>query len=184
MCMGLSSLSAEKIINTYSEKTLKQISTVSDLVEIIEKSKKKNFSKKINVSTKTFQALRIFVNKETTELLNGITKATKILKPGGKILIISFHSIEDKIIKFFFKHYSANRSNPSRYLPEIHNKSLVFFEDYKNHIITASLKEIKKNPSSRSAKLRYAIRNNEEFYQPDELLEKFKKYSILEGTNE
>ena len=48
-----------------------------------------------------FSALRIFVNKEISELINGIISATKLLKPGGKILIVSFHSIEDKIVKFF-----------------------------------------------------------------------------------
>ena len=79
----------------------KKITRVDELVKIIEKSKKKNFFKKINPSTKTFQALRIFVNKEISELINGIVNATKILKPGGKILIVSFHSIEDKIVKYF-----------------------------------------------------------------------------------
>ena len=65
------------------------------------KSQKKNFKSKIDQSTKTFQAIRIFVNKEITELIQGITKATKILKPGGRLIVISFHSIEDKIVKFF-----------------------------------------------------------------------------------
>ena len=71
-------------------------------MEIIERSKRKNYLSKINPCTKTFQALRIFVNKEITELIKGIISATKKLKPGGKILVISFHSLEDKIIKFFF----------------------------------------------------------------------------------
>ena len=125
--MGLSHISAEEAINKLSEAQLKliikvlgeekeaskiaknivkarsnkTITRVNELVAIIEKSKKK-FSAKINPSTKTFQALRIFVNKEISELINGIISATKLLKPGGKILIVSFHSIEDKkIIKFF-----------------------------------------------------------------------------------
>ena len=68
-------------------------SNTTDLVKIIEKSKKKIFSSKINPCTKTFQALRIFVNKEITELINGIINATKKLKPGGKILIISWRFI-------------------------------------------------------------------------------------------
>ena len=66
------------------------------------KKAKKKFFKKINPCTKTFQALRIFVNKEITELINGIIKATKKLKPGGKILVVTFHSIEDRIVKYFF----------------------------------------------------------------------------------
>ena len=82
---------------------------MDELVKIIEKSKKKNFSSKINPSTKTFQALRIFVNKEISELINGIINATKLLKQGGKILVVSFHYIEDKIVKYFFSNYSQNR---------------------------------------------------------------------------
>ena len=132
MMMGLSSTSAKEVINNLSEKQLKtiirvlgeekeaskiakniviartekKITKVDELVKIIEKSKRKNFSKKINPSTKTFQALRIFVNKEITELITGIISATKLLKPGGKILIVSFHSIEDKIVKYFFSNFS------------------------------------------------------------------------------
>ena len=74
-------------------------------MKIIEKSKKKTYSSKINPCTKTFQALRIFVNKEITELIYGIIYATKKLKPGGKILVVSFHSLEDRIIKYFFKFF-------------------------------------------------------------------------------
>ena len=73
--------------NIVKERSKKKITKVSQLVQIIEKSKKKNFYSKINPCTKTFQALRIFVNKEITELINGIINATKILKPGGKILV-------------------------------------------------------------------------------------------------
>ena len=153
------------------------------MVEIIEKSKKKNFSKKINPSTKTFQALRIFVNKEITELINGITKATKLLKPGGKILIISFHSIEDKIVKYFFSNFSKNRSNPSRYLPEEKNNDLIFFEKYQKKVIKPSKTELIKNNSSRSAKLRFAIRNNNKFILPSSIFEKFYKYLSLEEMN-
>jgi|TARA_B110001450_G_scaffold251425_1_gene271538 16S rRNA (cytosine1402-N4)-methyltransferase len=211
MKMGLSSISAEDIVNTYSEENLKlilkilgeekeasrivkniikvrktkRISKVSDLVQIIEKSKKKNYSKKINVCTKTFQALRIFVNKETTELIEGIINATKILKPGGKIIIISFHSIEDKIVKFYFSNYSKNKSKPSRYFPEEELKqSLIFFEDYKNKFIRPSEKEILDNPPSRSAKLRYIVRNKEKFVDPKKFKNKFQRYVSLERIND
>ena len=122
----------------------------------------------------------MFVNKEITELINGIIIASKVLKPGGKILIVSFHSIEDKIVKYFFTNYSSNRSKPSRYLPENQNDQLSLFENYKNEILKPSIKEIKKNSPSRSAKLRYAIRSNNEFIYPQELKKKFKKYLELE----
>jgi 16S rRNA (cytosine1402-N4)-methyltransferase len=209
MSMGLSNMSAEEVINNYSEHKLKsiirvlgeekdasriakniikerlvkKITKVDQLVAIIEKSKKKNYTNKINPSTKTFQALRIFVNKEITELIQGIINATKILKPGGKILIISFHSIEDKIVKFFFSNFSTNRSKPSRYFPESSDNNISLFEKYKNKIIKPTNLEINKNPPSRSAKLRYAVRNKNKFIYPEELSIKFKKYLELENAN-
>ena len=209
MGMGLSSLSAEEVINDYEENDLKliikifgeeneaskitkniikerkikKITKVSELVAIIEKSKRKDYTKKINVCTKTFQALRIFVNKEITELVEGIIKATKYVKPGGKIIIVSFHSIEDKIIKFYFSNYSKNKSNPSRYLPEAVKERIIFFEDYRNILFRPSGKEVLDNPPSRSAKLRYAIRNSEKFLNPTKLKDKFRKYLNLESIN-
>tara|TARA_B100001248_G_scaffold142315_1_gene106862 strand:- start:346 stop:1350 length:1005 start_codon:yes stop_codon:yes gene_type:complete len=204
MSMGQTEISAEEVLNTYStkdlkdiikifgeeqdaskisknivkERTKKNIKTTDELVKIIKKSKKKNY-KKINESTKTFQAIRIFVNKEVNELIEGVIKATKILKPGGKLIVISFHSIEDKIIKFYFKNFSKNRSRSNKYLPENEDK-LSLFDDYKNNIIKASSKEVKKNPRSRSAKLRVAIRSTDKFIDPEELRLKFKYLTDLE----
>jgi 16S rRNA (cytosine1402-N4)-methyltransferase len=151
-------------------------------VQIIEASKKKNYNKKINVCTKTFQALRIFVNKETTELIEGLIKASQLIKFGGKIIVVSFHSIEDKIIKYYFTNYSSNKSNPSRYLPTENNKKNSFFEKYKNNFLTPSPEELVKNPASRSAKLREAIRTKQEFIYPSEFKEKFKKYIEIENV--
>ena len=209
MTMGLTDKSAQYVINNLSESQLvsiirilgeekdakkiarniakarveKEITRVDELVNIIEKSKKKNFSPKINPSTKTFQALRIFVNKEITELINGIIKASQILKPGGKILIVSFHSIEDKIIKYFFKNFSKNRSKPSRYLPETQNDNFCLFDNYSHKAIKPSKNEIKKNNPSRSAKLRYATRSKQKFIFPTDLIKKFNKYLNLEAIN-
>ena len=209
MTMGLADISVQEVVNNLSESKLKliikilgeekdasriaknivkarlkkRITRVDELVKIIEKSKRKNFYSKINPSTKTFQALRIFVNKEITELINGITNATKFLKPGGKILIVSFHSIEDKIVKYFFNNYSKNKSRPSRYLPEDETSSQVLFEKYVNKIIQPSQFEINKNNPSRSAKLRYAIRSENKFSIPKNLFQKFKSYLDIEAIN-
>ncbi len=209
MSMGLSNLSAESVVNSFSEKNLKfiikilgeekdaskiaknivkfrltkKITKAVQLADIIERSKKKNYTNKISPSTKTFQALRIFVNKEVSELINGIVNAAKILKPGGKILVVSFHSIEDKIVKFFFSKFSFNRSNPSRYFPENKDKSFCLFKSYKNKIFKPKNSEVIKNPPSRSAKFRYAIRNDNEFVFPEELTIKFRKYIDLENLN-
>ena len=210
MTMGLSTISAEEVINNFSQEKLKsiikilgeekeaskiaknivnsrinkKITKVNELVNIIEKSKKKIFKNKINPSTKTFQALRIFVNKEISELIYGIINASKILKPGGKILVISFHSIEDKIIKYFFSNYSSNKSKPSRYFPDIETEDISLFKSYKNKVYRPSNTEIKKNPRSRSAKLRFAIRNKNKFIYPKELSIKFEKYLELERLND
>ncbi len=208
MKMGLSNFSAIEAINNLSETELKliikilgdekeaskiaknivkarnqkKIIKVNELVKIIEQSKKKNFSNKINPSTKTFQALRIFVNKEISELIHGIVKATKLLRPGGKILIVSFHSIEDKIIKYFFSNFAKNRSNPSRYQPE-ENYENYLFENYNKKVIKPSTTELKKNNPSRSAKLRVAIRSKNKFIFPSNIFEKFSKYLNVEAFN-
>ena len=208
MQMGLSDISAEEVINTLDANDLKliikilgeeqeanrivkniikareikKIDTITELVKIIKSSKKKNYNKKINVCTKTFQALRIFVNKETSELIKGLIKATQLVKYGGKIITISFHSIEDKIVKYYFTNYSSNKSNPSRYMPSQSNKKNLFFEKYKNNFLTPSTKELINNPASRSAKLRHAIRTDQTFYQPKEFEEKFKRYLDIENV--
>ena len=209
MTMGLNEISALDVINNLSETDLKsvikilgeeseaskiaknivnhrskkKITNTADLAQIIEKSKKKNFSSKINPCTKTFQALRIFVNKEITELINGVISATKKLKPGGKILIISFHSIEDKIVKYFFSNFSNNKSKPSRYLPESTGLKSSLFEDYKNKVLKPTKEEIIKNSRSRSAKLRFAIRSKNKFEYPNDFIKKFKRYLDLEAIN-
>ncbi len=209
MCMGINEISALDVINKLSEKNLKSVIKIlgeekdafkiaknivkyrnikkiiytSDLVKIIEKSKKKNYSNKINPCTKTFQALRIFVNKEITELIKGIIYATKKLKPGGKILVISFHSIEDKIIKYLFSQFSRNKSKPSRYLPENKSDNCILFNEYKNKVFRPSQIEIDKNNRSRSAKLRFAVRSRDKFENPKNLIKKFKRYLDLEAIN-
>jgi len=209
MQMGLSEISAEDVINTLDEKNLKliikilgdekeagkiakniikargikKINTVTELVGIIEASKKKNYNKRINVCTKTFQAFRIFVNKETTELIEGLIKASQLIRSGGKIIVISFHSIEDKIIKYYFTNYSSNKSNPSRYMPTENNQKNSFFEKYKNNFLTPGPEELIKNPASRSAKLRQAIRTKQKFIYPKEFKEKFQKYINIENID-
>ena len=127
--------------------------------------------------------MRIFVNKEVTELINGIINATKRLKPGGKILVISFHSIEDRIVKYFFTNFSKNKSRPSRYLPEEKIDKCSLFDEYRNKVLRPSIREIKQNSRSRSAKLRFAVRNKNKFEYPVELKKKFKKYLDLESVN-
>ena len=140
MQMGLNNYSAEDTINKLDEKELdkvfkffgeekeskfiarnilkerskKKIDTKT-LVEIIDKTKrKKNF--RTHSATKVFQALRILVNKEISELIFGLINATKVLKKDGVLVVVTFHSLEDKIVKYFFKSLSEQKSI-SRYTP-------------------------------------------------------------------
>jgi 16S rRNA (cytosine1402-N4)-methyltransferase len=178
MKMGLNSFSAKDAINKLDEDSLTKIfkffgdeieakfisrnivkerkNVIIDtpkLVKIIETTKrKKNF--KINNSTKVFQALRIFVNKEISELIFGLINATKVLKKDGVLAVVTFHSLEDKIVKFFFKNLSEKKSI-SRYLPENDDQNLIFNLNQKKPIIPSE-QEVEENPPSRSAKLRYA----------------------------
>jgi len=159
----------------------KNIYTAHELSSIIESAKKNYNKKKINPSTKSFQALRIFVNKEITELIDGLIHATKILQEGGILIVVNFHSIEDRIVKNFFKFYSNWQGNLSRYAPiKLEQKNNTMFDLNIKRAITPSENEIKNNYRSRSAKLRYAIRNKNQFYYPEEFKIKFKKYLDIE----
>ena len=144
---------AKKIVEKRKDKTIK----TEDLVQIIDNVKKYQKTK-IHNSTKVFQALRILVNKEISELINGLVNSFNLIPVGGVIAVVTFHSIEDKIVKFFFKHYSEQR-NSSRYFPEAEISERCFKLIHKKPILPSS-NEIKKNPPSRSAKLRYGIKTN------------------------
>ena len=165
---------AKKIVKKRNEHEL----FTESLVEIIENTKiKKNF--KIHSATKIFQALRIFVNKEITELINGLISATKILKKDGVLAVVTFHSLEDKIVKYFFKSLSENKSI-SRYVPEL-NQSRILFKIPQKKPIIPSFKELKENIPSRSAKLRYAIKTHDFYKFETDILEKFKYLIDIEN---
>ena len=165
-------------IDKYRRK--KPIKTSQELASIINDAKKNYNNYKRNPATKTFQAIRIFVNQELTELILGLIEAAKLLSNGGILIVVSFHSLEDRIVKNFFNLYSNLRKNPSRYLPMKENKSSLFKLISKNPLV-ADVKEIKKNIRSRSAKLRYAIRNSNSFFYPNEFKNKFLNYFKLES---
>ena len=140
MQMGLNSFSAHDVVNKLEkdelvkifkyfgdEKDARKISqliikkreqnflSTNDLVDLINKVKK-NYNHKKNKSTKVFQSLRIFVNQEVSELIYGLINAYRILPINSFIIVVTFHSLEDKIVKFFFKNYSEDKKG-SRYLP-------------------------------------------------------------------
>jgi len=158
----------------------KKIDT-QDLVKIIEGSKKKK-NYKIHIATKIFQSLRIFVNEEVSELIFGLINAAKILKPGGIIVVVTFNSLEDKIVKFFFKSLSEKKSI-SRYVPKTEEKDNLFKLGNKKPIIPSD-QELKKNPPSRSAKLRFVIKEKEVLNFEKEIIEKFNYLLEIENLSE
>ena len=165
---------ANKIVK---ERTKKKIDT-QELVKIVDSSKrKKNY--KIHSATKVFQALRIFVNKEISELIYGLINATKVLEKNGIIVVVSFHSLEDKIVKYFFKSLSETKS-VSRYMPKTKEKVNLFKLINKKPIIP-SPQEIIKNPPSRSAKLRSAVKQEDSVNFDTDILEKFKNLIEIEN---
>ena len=150
----------------------KSIVTTNELVEVIKKSKKKDYKKKIDASTKTFQALRILVNNEISELILGLTKSCNLISKDGIIAAVTFHSIEDRICKFFFNEISSQRKI-SRYLP-INSIDQISFNLIKKKPIIPTIKEVEENPSSRSAKLRAVKRVSKKKLDTKFIFEKFK----------
>ena len=169
---------AKKIIKKKVKKKKKKEIDTQSLVRIVEKAKrKKNF--KTHSATKVFQALRIFVNKEITELINGLLAASKVLKKDGILVVVTFHSLEDRIVKYFFKSLSENKSI-SRYVPKI-NQPDTLFKMLEKKPITPSKKELKENISSRSAKLRYLIKKDNIYNFETDILKKFEHLIEIEN---
>ena len=161
---------AKKIALCINEERKKKEINTKDLVKLIEKTKRvKNF--KTHSATKVFQALRIFVNKEISELINGLVIATKILKKDGALVVVTFHSLEDKIVKYFFKSLSENKSI-SRYMPKLEQPDTLF-KNFSKKPITPSNKELSENIPSRSAKLRYVIKKRDFYEFETDIFEKF-----------
>ena len=162
MQMGINEYSAYDVVNTLDKKNLaniikvlgeerdgriiankiatyrnkKTINTAKELADIINEAKKNYNKYKINPATKTFQAIRIFINKELSELAAGLRAATELLGDDGILIVVSFHSLEDKIVKNFFSQYSNRNKNPSRYLPISENKLDLFKMFLKKTITT------------------------------------------------
>lgn len=181
MRMSQSGVSAKDIVNTYDEQALadliyqygeekksrqiareiaeyrkhKEIETTTELAEIIYKVIHKKFGE-IDPATRTFQALRIAVNDELGELSRGLTGAANRLQKNGRLAVVDFHSLEDRIVKTFFKENGGRRVRVSKYAPELVQDEHLFAEVSK--VIVPTAEECKRNPRARSAKLRFAVR--------------------------
>ena len=209
MTMGKNNITAHDIVNKLEQKDLrnifslfgedkdsgliaklivqkredKEISSTQELVEIILRAKRYKNSKynKVDSCAKIFQAIRMVVNQELTELYEGLISAIKNLSIDGKIVVITFHSLEDKVVKKVFDFFSNKKKGTSRYLPESNeNENLNILEVKDRKPIIASEKETRNNNRARSAKLRYAIKIQDHSFEFKRSHLNLEKYFQLE----
>lgn len=181
MRMSCEGESAKDIVNFYSEKDLadilyqygeerksrqiaariveqrrrKKIETTTELAEIVYSVIHKKAGE-IDPATRTFQALRIAVNDELGELERGLKGAAERLISGGRLVVVDFHSLEDRIVKNYMKENGGKKVRISKYAPELVPDDSMFAFVSKAMVPTAE--ECRNNPRARSAKLRYAVR--------------------------
>ncbi|MFD0916277.1 16S rRNA (cytosine(1402)-N(4))-methyltransferase RsmH [Pseudahrensia aquimaris] len=136
----------------------KPFETTLVLASLVEKVLGRKHDQRTHPATRTFQALRIFVNRELDELADALLAAERILKPGGRLVVVTFHSLEDRLVKRFLQDRAEN-SGGSRHLPMGPEKDLTF-KQHKRGAVLASKAEAERNPRARSAKLRWAIRTD------------------------
>lgn len=177
------SLTAKDVVNNYDEEKLaniifeygeekfsrniarnickyraeKVIETTDELVKIIEESIPKSKQKDGHPAKRTFQAIRIEVNNELDVLSKALEDAISILKPGGRIVVITFHSLEDRIVKNIFKKYSEVPKD-LKMLPFVPLEYQPILKLINKDVILPSKKELEENRRSRSAKMRIAER--------------------------
>jgi 16S rRNA (cytosine1402-N4)-methyltransferase len=135
------------------------IQTTTELAEIVSKAIGRGGADKIHPATRTFQALRIFVNRELEELAAALAASERILGEGGRLVVVSFHSLEDRIVKRFLADRSAERSGGSRHQPEAAVPPPTF-ELLARNAVAPGETETAANPRARSARLRAARRTS------------------------
>jgi 16S rRNA (cytosine1402-N4)-methyltransferase len=145
---------ARAIVRARSEAPIVTTKALADLVGRVVRGK----PGEIHPATRTFQALRLFVNDELGELVTALSAAERVLKSGGRLVVVSFHSLEDRIVKNFFSSRSGSRSG-SRHAPEVATTPATFKVLTKRPVV-ADEQEVAANPRARSAKLRAAERTD------------------------
>jgi 16S rRNA (cytosine1402-N4)-methyltransferase len=136
------------------------ITRTSELANIVRASVPRSHGDKIDPSTRTFQALRIVVNAEMEELENALTASLSVLKPGGRLVVVSFHSLEDRIVKNFMQEQAGMLARSSRHMPDHPSRddSVPAFTLPSRKAIFPTDQEAETNPRARSARLRVAVR--------------------------
>jgi 16S rRNA (cytosine1402-N4)-methyltransferase len=147
---------AQAIVRARNEEP---ILTTGALVRAIEKATgRQRREDRIHPATRTFQALRIYVNRELDELALALSAAERLLKPGGRLAVVTFHSLEDRIVKRFFAERSGKLASSSRHMPGREEASAARFTPVFRGHQEPSAAETARNPRARSAKLRASER--------------------------
>jgi 16S rRNA (cytosine1402-N4)-methyltransferase len=164
---------AGRIAHFISEaRSKKEISTSTQLADIVKGAvPRKMWPKKIHPATKTFQAVRIFVNDEIDILEKSLRDAVDLLRPGGRIAVISFHSLEDRIVKTVFRELARGCTCPPDYPVCVCGNRRKLKVLTKKPIMPGE-EEIETNPSSRSARLRCAVKLREGHAKTEEVVRK------------
>ena len=141
------------------EREIEPITTTLRLAGIIEGCLPRSKPGQSHPATRSFQAIRIAVNDEYGELFRGLMAAERALKPGGQLAVVTFHSVEDRMVKRFLTARSGAGGNANRYAPEL-NVVPAQFTVWSRKAIGPDEQELQDNPRSRSAKLRVAVRTD------------------------
>lgn len=128
-----------------------------ELADLVEKTIGRNPQARIHPATRTFQALRVFINRELEQLARALFAAERILREGGRLAVVTFHSLEDRIVKRFLAARTGGQAG-SRHAPERVREQATFVHPARPTVIKAGPEEVAANPRARSAKLRHAMR--------------------------
>jgi len=162
---------ARTIVNARSEAPITRTGQLADLVRsVVRAPRKKGGKAPIDPATRTFQALRIYVNDELGELERGLQAAEELLQPGGRLAVVTFHSLEDRIVKNFLKERSGKSGGESRRLPgePPADARAPSFRLITRKPVSPSPEEARANPRARSARLRAAERTDAPVWQQRE----------------
>jgi 16S rRNA (cytosine1402-N4)-methyltransferase len=135
------------------------VERTAELAAIVRRAAGFRPGQKADPATRTFQAIRIHLNAELDELEQGLAAAERALKPGGRLAVVTFHSLEDRIVKRFFRERSGGTPAGSRHRPEQHDPREPSFERVAKPV-SPTERELAANPRSRSARLRSAVRTS------------------------
>ncbi len=154
---------ARAIVKARTEARITRTGQLAEIVSGVVKKSKDG----IHPATRTFQGLRIYVNDELGEVDRGLAGAERLLGVGGRLAVVSFHSLEDKRVKAFLNERSGNLPNPSRHVPDTGVKGPVpTFKLLKKGAVKPGKEECKANPRARSSRLRMAERTNAPVWPP------------------